>query len=31
MFPNADLKTVQELSKIVDQKYGADGRSLTWE
>ena len=31
MFPNADIKTVQELSKMVDQKYGADGRSLLWD
>jgi hypothetical protein len=29
--PNADLKTVTELSKVVNQVYGADGRSLTWD
>lgn len=29
--PNADLKTVTELSKVVNQVYGEDGRSLLWD
>ena len=30
-FPNASLKDVQSLAEVVKQKYGADGRSLTWD
>ncbi len=30
-YPNASYKDVQELAKVVTQKFWADGRSLTWD